>query len=107
MQKIFLSYQDPFFSKDEVGSHDFPHTGRQKRALDSRTRTTTSTRFSHRATLVARKPTSFWREKRDTVVILVRGFAKNVVEAKQVKNTVAVLPFFDLQKGSVTSNKNN
>jgi len=46
------------------------------RALDSRTRTTTSTRFSHRATLSARKPTSFWREKRDTVVILVRGFAK-------------------------------
>ena len=23
-----------------------------------------------------RKPTSFWREKRDTVVISVRGFAK-------------------------------
>ena len=39
--------------------------------LDSRTRTTTSTRFSHdRATLSARKPASFWREKRDTVVIL-------------------------------------
>ena len=45
-------------------------------ALDSRTRTTTSTRFSHKTTLSARKPTSFWREKRDTVVILVRGFAK-------------------------------
>ena len=44
--------------------------------LDSRTRTTTSTRFSHRTTLSARKPASFWREKRDTVVILVRGFAK-------------------------------
>ena len=26
--------------------------------------------------------------------------------SKQVKNTVAVLPFFDQQKGSVTSNKN-
>ena len=35
-----------------------------------------STRFSHRTTLSARKPASFWREKRDTVVILVRGFAK-------------------------------
>ena len=34
-------------------------------------------------------------------------FYKNVVEAKQVKNTVVVLPFFDLQKGSVTGNKNN
>ena len=38
--------------------------------------TTTNTRFSHRATLSARKPASFWREKRDAVVILVRGFAK-------------------------------
>ena len=44
--------------------------------FDSRKRTTTSTRFSYRATLSARKPTSFWREKRDTVVTLVRGFAK-------------------------------
>ena len=50
---------------------------------------------------------SIWREKGDTVVILVRGFAKMFVEAKQVKNTVLVLPFFDLQKGSITSNKNN
>ena len=46
------------------------------RALDSRTRTSTSTRFSHRTTSSAGKPASFWREKRDTVVILVRGFAK-------------------------------
>mgnify|MGYP000677641609 CR=1 FL=1 len=46
-------------------------------ALDTWTTTTTSTRFSHRTTLSARKPMSFWREKRDTaVVILVRGFAK-------------------------------
>jgi len=45
----------------------------QNRELNSRTRTTTITRFSHRTTLSARKPTSFWRE---TVVILVRGFAK-------------------------------
>ena len=68
---------------------------------------TTSTRFSHGAILSARKPTSFWREKRDTIVILVRGFAGFVVEAKQVKNTVVVLPFFDQQKGSVTSKENN
>ena len=53
---------------------EFPHS-REYRALDSRTRTTTSTRFSHR-TVSARKPASFWREKRDTVVILVRGFAR-------------------------------
>ena len=32
---------------------------------------------------------------------------KNVVVLKQGKITVAVLPFFDQQEGSVTSNKNN
>ena len=53
--------------------------------LDSRTRKTTSTRFSHRTTLSARKPASFWREKRDTVVILVRGFAKNNVVSKKAR----------------------
>ena len=43
-----------------------------------------------------------------SIVILVRGFAKNnVVESKQVKNMVAVVAFFDQPKGSVTSNKNN
>ena len=47
-----------------------------QRVSDSRTRTTTSTRFSHRTRVSARKPALFWREKRDTVVILVRGFAK-------------------------------
>ena len=36
-----------------------------------RTRTTTTTRFSHRTTVSARKSASFWREKRDTVVISV------------------------------------
>ena len=66
-----------------------------------------SMRFSHRTTLSARKPRSFWREKLDTVVILLRGFVKKVVVSKQVKNTVAALTFFDLQMGSVTSNKNN
>ena len=50
---------------------------RVNRPLDSSARTTRrSTRFSHRTTVRARKPASFWREKRDTVVILVRGFAK-------------------------------
>ena len=44
--------------------------------LDSRTRTTTTTRFSHRTIVSASKPASFWREKRDTGVILVQGFAK-------------------------------
>ena len=46
------------------------------RRTSSRTRTRKSTRFSHRTTLSARKPASFWREKRDTIVILVQGFAK-------------------------------
>ena len=43
---------------------------------DSRTRTTTSTRFSHRPTVNARKAASFWWEKRVTVIILARGFAR-------------------------------
>ena len=63
--------------------------------------------ISHRATLSACKP-SFWREKRNTARRhFSTRFCKNVVESKQVKNMVVVLPFFDLQKGSVTSNKNN
>jgi len=45
--------------------------------------------------------------KTDTVIILERSFAKNVVLSKQVKNTVTVLAFFDQQNGSVTRNKNN
>ena len=45
-------------------------------ALDSKTRTTTSTRLPHRHTLSARKPASLSREKCDTVVILVRSLAK-------------------------------
>ena len=56
-------------------------------------------------------------ERAQTIVILAgknwcrrhfsTRFCKNVVESKQVNNTVAVLAFFDEQKGSVTSNKNN
>ena len=53
--------------------------------LDSRTRTTMSTRFSHETTLRARKPTSFWREKRDTDVILVRGFAKMLLRQNKAR----------------------
>ena len=66
-----------------------------------------STRFSHRTTFIARKSASFWREKFDTVVILVPRFCKNAVVSKQVKNMVALMAFYDQQKGSVTSNKNN
>ena len=44
--------------------------------FNSSTRKVTSTRFSHRKILSARKPASFWLEIRDTVVILVRGLAK-------------------------------
>ena len=49
---------------------------------------------------------SFWREKRCYRRHFSTRFCKNVVEAKQIKNIVVVLPFFDLEKGSVTSNKN-
>ena len=52
------------------------YMSKENNALDSGTRATTSTTFSHRATLCARKPTSFWREKRGAVVILERGLAK-------------------------------
>lgn len=55
------------------------------------TRTRTSTRFFHRATLNARKLASFWQEKRHSS----RRFGKTVVESKQVKTSVAVLAFFD------------
>ena len=51
---------------------------------------------------------------RDIVIskIVVSGyhctrFCKIVVVSKQVKNVVVVLAFFDQQKGSVTSNKDN
>ena len=68
---------------------------------------TRSMRFSHRTTVSAHKPASFWWEKHDTFIILVQGFEKMLSLSKQVKNTVAVLVFFDQQKGSVTSYKNN
>ena len=48
---------------------------RQCRHLDSRTTDDNEYRFSHRKTVRACKPASFWWEKRDTVVNLVRGFA--------------------------------
>ena len=69
---------------------------------------TMSTRFSHRLTIIECEQTSIiLAEKLDTVLILVCGFAKNVVVSKQVKNMAAVLPFFDRKKGSFTSYKNN
>ena len=55
----------------------------------------------------ARKPASFWREKLDTVVILVRGFAKMLIRVKTSQEHLSVLTVFDQQKGSVTSNKDN
>ena len=77
------------------------------RALDSRTRKTASSIFSHSSTLSAPKPASFWREKRGTIVILVRGFLKKCCRVKTSQvNTIAVLAFFDLQ-GSDTSYKDN
>ena len=64
-------------------------------------------RFSHRTALSARKSASFRREKTRYHRRFTARFCKNVIVSKQVKNTVAVLAFFDQQKGLVTSNKNN
>ena len=58
---------------------------RHQGALDSRTRMTPNTRFCHRTTVTARKPASFWQEKRDIVVILVRDFAR--MSSSQNKST--------------------
>ena len=65
-----------------------------------------STKLSHRMTLSVCKPASFWQEKRDTDVILVWRFAKNVVVSKEVKNMAAVLAYFDRKNGSFTSYNN-
>ena len=77
------------------------------RALDSRTRESTRRRFFSKNSI----------KRAQTSVILAgktwyrRHFrtrlCKNVVLSKQVMNTVIVLLFFNQQKGSVTSNKNN
>ena len=66
-------------------------------------RTTTSTKFCPGTTVSARKPASFWREKRGTVVILVRGFAK--MSSCQNKSPSG-FGIFRSGKGSVISNKN-
>ena len=50
-----------------------------------------------------RKPASFLKEKRDSVVILVQGFAKML--SKQV--TSSRFGIFQSAKGSVISNNNN
>ena len=63
----------------------------------------TSKRFSHRTTVSMRKPASFLKEKRDSVVILVQGFAKML--SKQV--TSSRFGIFQSAKGSVISNNNN
>ena len=54
-----------------------------------------SVRFFHKTAVSVRKHHSGAR------------FCNNVDVSKQVKNMVAVLGFFNHQKGSVTSNKNN
>ena len=59
--------------RNNVSATMFPSLARP---LDSGTRTTTSTRFSHGTTESSRKPASFWQEKLDNVIIFVRGFAK-------------------------------
>jgi len=54
-----------------------------------------------------RKQASFWREKRDTVVIFEVLQKCRLVKTRQEHGSNVGFNFFDQQKGSVTSNKNN
>ena len=40
-----------------------------------------------------------------SLLIFSTRFCKNVVEAKQVKNTIVVLPFFDLRKAQLPTTR--
>ena len=73
-----------------------------QRALESRTRTTSSTRFPHRNTSSTRKPDSLWREKRNTVDILVRRLIVRVINflsifAKNGKSNLVLVLVLVLQ----------
>ena len=57
-------------------------------------------------TLSGCKTVSFWQEKRDTVVILVKGFTKMLSCQNKQRTRLAVLAFFNQRKGSDTSIKN-
>ena len=61
---------------------------------------TTRTKFSHRVSLSARKRGSFWREKRDIVIILARGFAK-LLSLQNKSRTRQRLAFFEQQKAQL------
>ena len=67
----------------------------------------TSTRFSQSKIERAKTNVVFGGKKVIPCSHFCTRFCKNVVESKQIKNMVVVLPFFDLENGSVTSNKNN
>ena len=73
------------------------------RSLDSRT----ITRFSLRITASVRKPASYWREKRDTIVILVRGFAIMLSCQNKPRTRLQFWHFSISKRRSVTSKKNN
>ena len=66
-----------------------------------------STKFSHRTTVSARKPASFWREKTCYRHHFTMRVCKNVVMSKQVNNTVHVvvlaLIFLISKKAQVTA----
>ena len=76
---------------------------RYYRALDSKTRTTTRTRFYQYQVVRAREPASFWRENVIAVVILLRKFRSGRSRLPNVKR------FMILHSGKDLTyfNKNN
>ena len=69
---------DIFVARHSRGILGHVHTNPDNRDLliDSKTSTTTSTRFSQYYVVRARKPASFWRENVVAVVILLRVLAR-------------------------------
>ena len=78
---------------------------RQQRPLDSRTRTTTSTRFSYSETVSARQVASFGVKNAVGVVILLRDFAKMSQWPKKVTNTVAGLSLLNQESAQLSAIK--
>ena len=77
-----------------------------QRALDAKTRTTTSTRFSQYSPVLTREPASFWRENEIAVVTLLRVLARMLKWRKQVIN-VRSLIILRSGEGLTSFNKDN
>ena len=52
-----------------------------------------SMRFSRRTTMSAHKPVSFWREKHDTIIILLQGFPKTLWCQNKSRTQLQLLHF--------------